>query len=91
MSGFCVAKTEGRSHLCPNNADGRCGFYCREYEQGKLPRQYPVPALPYEVKVGWDGKLYAVLDSFYLWKYRSTLPEGRIACFGRYENAIQLS
>ena len=50
----------------------------------------------YTVQIGLDGKRYAVFsDEFSRWDYDRQCPEKfagcRLACFGSYDNAYELS
>jgi len=54
-----------------------------------------VPILPYEIKIGLDGKRYAIFrDTFAREDYDKLHPEHfagfLVSCFGQYENAYQL-
>jgi hypothetical protein len=65
---------------------------CIDYQAGLIEPAFPMPALPYTVQAGLDGKLYAVFEGqFEAEAWEHAFPNRRWACFGSYENAYCLN
>ena len=91
MNWFCVLNAGAKvDYSAPTCHRYQCQM-CIDYQAGLIKPAFPVPAIPYQVKSGIAGEVFAVFRSNYeaeQWEYK--FPHNRIASFGQYENAYQL-